>query len=315
MMNKLAISCILLLFFSAVASLAVAQSNETLLFVSDRGDGKTFQIYSMAPDGSNQKTITLGDATEVDPVVSPDGTRIAFVLVKKPEAGPLQSSILVMKRDGSGRTKLSDDEEQAFGPAWSPDGKRIAYSAFRRMNPSRNGTVIVVDADGRNRNPIGAGLMPSWSACGKQVACSVFKDGRPIVHMMDTNGNNVNPLTKGVSMMAVWSPDGKRIAYIGESGDDGSDQPDLFVMNADGSEVKQLTKTLVAELAPVWSADGKRIYFTRYSKFIGDEAAIVVVIDLEGTQEHQLTDGKSRDFTGGSSLIMTGRSKTRTDNP
>jgi TolB protein len=57
-----------------------------------------------------------------------------------------------------------------------------------------------------------------------------------------------------------WSPDGTRIAFSSTRGQQGNF--DVFVMNADGSEVVRLTDHAAAEQGPVWAADGKSLYFT-----------------------------------------------------
>jgi Tol biopolymer transport system component len=60
---------------------------------------------------------------------------------------------------------------------------------------------------------------------------------------------------------------------------------DMYVMNADGSGVTQLTTNTVNEFDPIWSPDGKRIAFGRI-----DLTASVVVINADGSGETVLTD-------------------------
>ena len=56
-----------------------------------------------------------------------------------------------------------------------------------------------------------------------------------------------------------WSPDGKRIAYVRLHG--GSS--DVYLMNADGSHPRNLTRNAREDAYPRWSPDGKRIVYTR----------------------------------------------------
>jgi TolB protein len=57
-----------------------------------------------------------------------------------------------------------------------------------------------------------------------------------------------------------WSPDGKRIAFSSTRGQKGN--LDIFVMEADGSNLLRLTDHAAAEQGPVWAADGKSLFFT-----------------------------------------------------
>ena len=55
-----------------------------------------------------------------------------------------------------------------------------------------------------------------------------------------------------------WSPDGKRIAFASNR----NSAYQIFVMNADGGNVKLVANTEGRATAPKWSSDGKLIYFT-----------------------------------------------------
>jgi Tol biopolymer transport system component len=57
-----------------------------------------------------------------------------------------------------------------------------------------------------------------------------------------------------------WSLDGKRIAFSSTRGQKGN--LDIYVMNADGSDLRRLTDHAAAEQGPVWAADGQSLFFT-----------------------------------------------------
>ena len=86
-----------------------------------------------------------------------------------------------------------------------------------------------------------------------------------------------------------WSPDGKRIVFYAER----NDQPaDLFVMDADGSNIRQLTHTAAAEGYPSWSPDGRSITFE------ADDASgnfDVYVMNADGSGTRRLTQDPRRD--------------------
>ena len=101
---------------------------------------------------------------------------------------------------------------------------------------------------------------PARSPDGTMVAFTSFRDGNKEVYIMDADGGNPVNLTRhdAFDSAPAWSPDGRRIAF--ESERDGG-VPHIFVMNADGSGVEQLTHEPQAPWAgqAAWSPDGSSI--------------------------------------------------------
>ncbi len=76
----------------------------------------------MAPDGSNVVQLTKNSASDANPAVSRDGSRIAFVSDREG-----QSDIYGMNVDGSGQVNLTKSAGSIeLRPVWSPDGSQIA---------------------------------------------------------------------------------------------------------------------------------------------------------------------------------------------
>lgn len=84
----------------------------------------------------------------------------------------------------------------------------------------------------------------------------------------------------GRDLAPAWSPDGARIAF--QSDRDGN--PDVWVMSADGSGLRQLTTSGAAEGEPAWSPDGKQIAYVRDWQ--------IWVMGAEGRDQLQLTSGR-----------------------
>ncbi len=100
---------------------------------------------------------------------------------------------------------------------------------------------------------------------GTWMSVDVSPDGQRLVfdllgdlYTLPIAGGEATPLTHSIAweMQARWSPDGQRIAYISDAG--GGDN--VWVMNADGSEAKAVTKEDFRLLyTPTWSPDGQYI--------------------------------------------------------
>ena len=78
--------------------------------------------------------------------------------------------------------------------------------------------------------------------------------------MSDVEGDTLTRLTFGSdNYLPVWTPDGRRIAFESQRADG---HFDIWVMDSDGSALRQLTTDPGDENAPTWSRDGQRIYFS-----------------------------------------------------
>ena len=170
-------------------------------------------------------TIFEAPVTTEPPVVKAATYPILFASNRDP-AFP-RTLIFAMKTDGSEMVNLSRDLFIETDPSWSPDGQQIAFASNRG-----NGTDIYV------MNVDGFGL--------RQLTNDHLDDRRP-----------------------HWSPDGKKIAF--ESGREGQlpslnstvRYSDIWVMDADGSHVTNITKTPAnSESWASWAPDGKTIVYS-----------------------------------------------------
>ena len=99
-----------------------------LVFSAKPGPGppegweRQMEIYSANLDGSGVTQLTHDEAFDNDPVVSPDGTRIAF---SRRVHG--RGQIFTMRLDGSHLMRVTRDRRRNRLPAWSPNGRRLVY--------------------------------------------------------------------------------------------------------------------------------------------------------------------------------------------
>jgi Tol biopolymer transport system component len=257
-------------------------------------------IGIMNPNGSN---VTLLKVHGMDPVLSPDGMKIAYCAY----ADRLYSQIFLMNPDGSNQKRITDMKDgDACGPEWSPDGKKIAFHGFALMNPARNPGIWVVDADGTNAKKLtDHGLEPSWSPDGKQIVfASNRQDNVFQIYVMNADGSNVRRLTKTRTEASspTFARDGAAIAYSMASD---QDRRAIFLVTTDGSEPRRLLFSKHQDFCfPSWSLDGKYLAFTALNRvgsqgiMIGEEKPRcemwtgeyqIFAFDAEG-ETHPITD-------------------------
>ena len=168
--------------------------------------------------------------------------------------------------------------------SWSPDGTAIAIAS-----PS-SGVSIIDLTTGRSTSITRIGTVEdhdlSWSPDATRLL--VASQGRIIVVNADGSDQRVLVDHGAVGPGApAWSPDGTRIAYLGESGSGRRASPEVWVIAADGSDA---TRVFHAECCPgygsgpVWSPDGSRIAFWIYVE-VPFNSQLVVNADGTGSPE------------------------------
>jgi TolB protein len=196
--------------------------------------------------------------------------------------------------DGSNLRRLTSDTFPEADPAWSPDGHRLAYT--RSSQTIEGAGLFVADADGTNGTLLRAsGAQPAWSPDGTRIAFSATStadDLRNSIYIMQADASNEVELVAtaaGSASDPAWSPDGTRIAYGGAI-----TNQDIFVVNADGSNLVNLTNTAdpAGEIQPAWSPDGVYVVFTGFRNHNQE----IVRRKSDGSSETVLTDLGAKDL-------------------
>ncbi len=248
-------------------------------------------VYVTSPDGRGRTRLTSGPDLDEAMTFSPDGTRIAYRSILADQS----TAVVVIDADGGHRIVLADHLAEAGDPVWSPDSRRIAFSA--RLAGSDAFHVYLSRTDQPGAIQLGPpdlfAVGPSWSPDGRQIAFKrIYSYGAGAeqgtasdsLWLIGADGSNPHRLSDATGQNnafwnTVWSPDGKRLAFMAV-GIDG--KFDVFVINADGTGQQDISNSPQDEWWPSWSPNGMRIAFARMS-LSRLNAGTVVVVDPDGS--------------------------------
>lgn len=184
--------------------------------------------------------------------------------------------IYAINADGTNETNLTNEGHLYETPAWSPDGSKIAFT--------RGFSLYVMNADGNYRqtlidNTPGLKKYPQWSPDGKKITYNQDDS----VFVINADGSLPTKLANGVE--AHWSPDGTKIVYADSAN---LQQAQIWTMNPDGSNKRQMTNLPGGNHKPKWSPDGSRILFYSERSFSLSE---LYTINSNGHDLTRLTTG------------------------
>jgi TolB protein len=209
-------------------------------------------IWTISPNGGNQTNLT-GDspAAELDPKWSADGRRIVFTSDRVTPSNPDgDTEVFVMNADGSHVAQLTFNRGEDVTPTWSPDGRKIAFGRIPRY-PDRGGNSLEI-----------------WT---------ISADGTGERQLTNTPG--------GADFEPNWSPDGRRIAFS-SARDNKTKFQNIFTMDPNGGDVRQLTFSELTAQRPNWSPDGSQIV---YHSYVPDGTFDIFTMRSDGSHQTRLT--------------------------
>lgn len=222
--------------------------NGKLIFVTNLSSRQGWQLWLQ--DLAGGRIVLPAPSNYVSsPAISPDGSRLAF---SSREANGDNPEVFVSDRDGSRRRNLTRHPAIDASPTWSPTGLQLAFISDRTGTPQ----LWMMEVDGTNlRRLVSEGGhcdSPAWSPDGRFILYSwqAPTQWKHDIYVVEVATGRIFQLTSGLGSNEnpSWSPDGRHIAF--QSTRSGSSQ--IFIMNADGKNLKQLTAYGING-SPAWS--------------------------------------------------------------
>lgn len=230
------------------------KNGNTLVF-SRKIDGVGYYIFTLDEDGSNLKQLTF-EREGISPTWSPDGNQILFSSFDQGTSHA--PAIFVMEADGSNQRLLYDPDPDNFSelpilgsaPRWSPDGTKITFELYWGYPWTDGYSIGVFDILTKELTRV----TKHWETLGHPAY-------------------DYNPF---------WSFDGQQIVFTSDrdyiTGDSLRYRTDLYIINADGTELERITENGKA-MNPIWSnAGNQNIIFVRFRHlFDGSESGVYSV--------------------------------------
>jgi TolB protein len=223
----------------------ISPNGQEIVFTSNQTQSGNNNIFVRDRNGVVRNLTNDPSATDEWARWSPDGKRIVFDSNR--DGGVFE--IYVVNADGTGTpTRLTNPPMLDRYPSWSPNGKQIILR--------RGIDIYTVNADGSGTptqltSEVAPSFaqMPVWSPNGRYIAFMSFREGYCSVFRMNADGSeqiNLTPKDPGdlptawCSRAPAWSADGREIFFTSFRPTT-SGQNEIFVMNLDGTNVRQLT--------------------------------------------------------------------------
>jgi len=247
------------------------------------------------------------------PAVSPNGDQVAFLTDRNGYFDIYVVSAMDKKKVTkliSGQRKADLEELQWLRPgmSWSNDGNYLVFSSRSGGEDALNILDVkkkkIVDTFKFRMDGV---FSPAWSPVSNEIAFIGVKQFHSDLYVFDKDAKKLRQITHDIytDQDPAWSPDGRMIAFVSDRKDKINQAElslenriehhdyhtdDIYLINADGSNLRRLTEAPTNETSPLWMQDADQLLY------ISDESGIANIYS------HNLATGEKRALTN----LLTG---------
>ncbi|MBZ5598813.1 MAG: hypothetical protein LAN83_10855 [Acidobacteriia bacterium] len=217
-----------------------------------------------------------------------------------------QWDIWVGNADGTGLVQVTNDSYQDLMPQFSPDGTKVVYNSYRGCDVFCGEFIVVRNVDGTGEQvlPLLVGTENTWaptfSPDGSKIAVEIWGYNETLgefdgIFTMNTDGTNQQMITNPWAEADVWdempsfTKDGSKIVFNRVDYSSESRVENVFIMNADGSNVTMLTDNKGYNLDPLILGDMILLNSNRDDTASGSGGYEIYRMNLDGSNFTRLT--------------------------
>ena len=289
--------------FQTMSGARISPDGKYVVYTIHRVDEKTEKkhanLWIVAADGqSPARQFTYGDQSDTTPRWSPDGQWIAFLSNRGDKEKPAQ--VYLIPIFGGEARALTRVEGEIHDFTWSPDGKRLACVIRKK-----DAEVLEREKD-EQKKKLGTVVRHYKRLFYKLDGYGYLPHEREHLWVVDVEREEAKQITDHPVFDEVspsWSPDGKTIVFVSNRSDDPDSTPDrvdLFLIPADGGEMRKLETPVGRKDQPAFSPDGKWIaYFAQEGEGLDYKNTNVWIVPADGS-------GPACNLTGAYDLQASG---------
>lgn len=249
MMNRFVAICLLIVLALMTIGAGPGPERAERIALAAYRNGQ-WDLYTIAPDGSDPRQLTDDPYIDTDPLYSPDGNRLAFASRRENNW-----DVYILDLRTGQIDRLTDSPHYDGAPAWSPDGSRLAFESQRAGNLDIWLTDGHETANLTANDPAG-NFAPAWHPQTQTILFTGWQAGNKELYRLDLADGQTTRLTDtpAAEEGAAWHPAGEQLALtVDELG-----RREVFTLGRDQSRPQPLT-WLGRSDGAAWSPAGDQI--------------------------------------------------------